>query len=84
MEAVRSGVLGRAVLYEVAAEGEGGKNLKECTKDADGKVKSAASGGVCGRGGERRRVIIPLNSVNTSICVPEEGRAAAGRDFKKR
>ena len=51
MEAFRAGALGRAVLYEVAAEGEGGKNLKECAKDADGKVKGAASSGTGQDGG---------------------------------
>jgi hypothetical protein len=38
MDGVRGGALRRAVLYEVEAEGGGGKNLKECVKDADGKV----------------------------------------------
>ncbi len=51
MEAVRGGALGRAVLYEVAAEGREGKNLKECTKDADGKVNLMDGHGWCGRKG---------------------------------
>jgi hypothetical protein len=51
MEAVRGGALGRAVLYEVEAEGGAGKNLKECVMDTDGKVRALPRGaGLSGAG----------------------------------